>query len=211
MMPDQAISVLVVDDHPVVRDGLIGMIASDPGLVVVGEAGNGDEAVEACEALRPDVMLLDLRMPGSGGVDAIRALRERGDGVRILVLTTYDGDRDVSQALESGATGYLLKDATRGELLAGIRATARGETTLAPSVTSKLVGRFRGSSNGRLSERELDVLRLVADGRTNRMIADALFVSEATVKSHLLNIYAKLEVADRAAAVAQGYQRGILR
>ncbi|NNC10626.1 response regulator transcription factor [Planctomonas sp. JC2975] len=209
-MSDETISVLVVDDHPVVRDGLIGMISSDPGLVVVGEAGNGDEAVTACETLRPDVVLLDLRMPGSGGVDAIRTLRGRGDDTRILVLTTYDGDRDVSQALESGATGYLLKDATRGELLAGIRATARGETTLAPSVTSKLVGRLRGPANGSLSERELEVLRLVADGRTNRAIADTLFVSEATVKSHLLNIYAKLEVTDRAAAVSQGYRRGLL-
>jgi DNA-binding NarL/FixJ family response regulator len=204
------IRLLIVDDHPVVRDGLRGMLESDPGLTVVGEASDGAEAVALADELRPDVILMDLRMPGLDGASAIRALRERGTTSRILVLTTYDSDQDVVPAIEAGATGYLLKDAPRDALLRAVRAAAGGETVLAPSVASRLVSRLREPASGTLSARELEVLTLVAQGDTNGAIASRLFLSEATVKTHLLHIYAKLDVNDRAAAVAAGYERGLL-
>jgi DNA-binding NarL/FixJ family response regulator len=204
------IRLLIVDDHPVVRDGLRGMLESDPELAVVGEASDGAEGLELAQRLRPDVILMDLRMPGMDGASAIRALRERGDGSRVLVLTTYDSDRDVVPAIEAGATGYLLKDAPRDALLRAVRAADRGETVLAPSVASRLVSRLREPPTDVLSVRELEVLTFVAQGETNGAIAARLFLSEATVKTHLLHIYAKLDVNDRAAAVAAGYERGWL-
>ena len=154
---------------------------------------------------------MDLRMPGMGGVDAIRALAERRSPARVLVLTTYDSDRDVVPALGAGATGYLLKDAPRAELVRAIRAAARGEVVLAPSVATRLVTQLRSPAHETLSERELEVLTLIAQGETNRGAAARLFVSEATIKTHLLHIYAKLDVGDRAAAVAVAYERGLLR
>ena len=163
------------------------------------------------DTLRPDVILMDLRMPGMGGVDAIRALTERRSPARVLVLTTYDSDRDVVPALGAGATGYLLKDAPRAELVRAIRAAARGEVVLAPSVATRLVTQLRSPAQETLSERELEVLTLIAQGETNRGAAARLFVSEATIKTHLLHIYAKLDVGDRAAAVAVAYERGLLR
>ena len=206
------ISLLIVDDHPVVRDGLRGMFGADPRFEVVGEAGDGAEAVAVAERLRPDVILMDLRMPGTDGVAAIRELMKRGVPSRVLVLTTYDTDSHVLPAIEAGATGYLLKDAPRDELLRAVRAAARGEVALSPSVAARLMSRLRtpAPSTGPLSQRELEVLRLVAAGHTNREAAARLFITEATVKTHLLNIYAKLEVNDRAAAVAEGYNRGML-
>jgi DNA-binding NarL/FixJ family response regulator len=204
------IRVLIVDDHPVVRDGLRGMIVGDPDLEVVGEASDGAEALEVVGSLRPDVILMDLRMPRMGGAPAIRALGERGVQAHVLVLTTYDNDSDVIPALEAGATGYLLKDAPRAELIRAIRAAARGETILAPSVASRLLSQLRGPTQDMLSERELEVLTLIAHGETNRGAASRLFISEATVKTHLLHIYEKLGVNDRAAAVAVAYERGHL-
>jgi len=205
------IRVLIADDHPVVRDGLRGMLAGEPDLEVVGEAGDGIEVLANVDTLRPDVILMDLRMPGMGGVDAIRALTERRSPARVLVLTTYDSDRDVVPALGAGATGYLLKDAPRAELVRAIRAAARGEVVLAPSVATRLVTQLRSPAQETLSERELEVLTLIAQGETNRGAAARLFVSEATIKTHLLHIYAKLDVGDRAAAVAVAYERGLLR
>jgi DNA-binding NarL/FixJ family response regulator len=204
------IRLLIVDDHPVVRDGLRGMLAGSAGLQVVGEASDGAEALRVVDSHQPDVILMDLRMPGLGGVAAIRALAERHVPARVLVLTTYDTDSDVVLALEAGATGYLLKDSPRDELIRAIRAAARGEAVLAPSVATRLVSQLRAPAPDALSDRELEVLTLVARGETNRGAAARLFISEATVKTHLLHIYEKLGVNDRAAAVAAAYERGVL-
>jgi len=208
--PSERIRLLLVDDHPVVRDGLRGMLAGDPRFEVVGEAADGAEAVARAEALVPDVILMDLRMPGMDGVAAITRLAERGVPSRVLVLTTYDTDTDVVAAVEAGATGYLLKDAPREDLLRAVVATARGEAVLSPAVATRLLGQVRQPAREPLSQRELDVLALIAQGATNREAAESLFISEATVKTHLLHIYAKLGVNDRAAAVAVAYERGLL-
>lgn len=178
------IRVLIVDDHPVVRDGLRGVIDGEPDMEVVGEAGHG--------------------------VEAIIALRRTTPQARVLVLTTFDTDRDVLPAVEAGATGYLLKDTPRDELLRAVRAAHRGEAVLSPAVAERLMGQVREPAQDTLSARELEVLRLVAGGTTNREAARVLFISEATVKTHLIHIYAKLAVRDRASAVAAGYQRGLL-
>jgi DNA-binding NarL/FixJ family response regulator len=204
------IRVLIVDDHPVVRDGLRGVIDGEPDMTVVGEAGHGAEALARVAAEPVDVVLMDLRMPTMGGVEAIGELRRRAPSVRVLVLTTFDTDRDVLPAIEAGATGYLLKDTPREELLRAVRAAHRGEAVLSPTVAGRLMGQVRAPAQDTLSGRELEVLRLVAAGSTNRETAQKLFISEATVKTHLLHIYAKLEVRDRASAVAAGYQRGLL-
>ncbi|WP_439660004.1 response regulator [Lentzea sp. HUAS TT2] len=201
------IRVLVVDDHPVVRDGLTSLFAHAPGFEVVGEAGDGAEAVRLAKTLRPDVVLMDLRMPGT---DGMAATRELAGTTNVLVLTTYDNDTDVVTAIEAGATGYLLKDAPRDELVRAVRATARGEAVLAPAAAALLMRRVRTAAAEVLSPRELEVLRCVAGGATNREVAAGLFITEATVKSHLLNIYAKLEVGDRAAAVTEAFHRGLL-
>jgi DNA-binding NarL/FixJ family response regulator len=204
------ITVLVVDDHPVVRDGVSSMFARDPEFAVVGEASDGAEAVRLAQTLRPDVILMDLRMAGMDGVAAITELARRGVTARVLVLTTYDTDSHVLPAIAAGATGYLLKDAPRDDLLRAVRAAARGEAVLSPSVAARLMGRVRTPSTGPLSPRELEVLQLVSVGNTNREAAARLFITEATVKTHLLNIYSKLGVGDRAAAVAEAYNRGLL-
>jgi DNA-binding NarL/FixJ family response regulator len=204
------IRILIVDDHPVVRDGPRGMLAGTSDLEVVGEASDGAQALVVVERLQPDVVLMDLRMPGLGGAPAIRALAERGSSAKVLVLTTYDSDSDVVPALEAGATGYLLKDTPREDLVRAIRAAAQGDAVLAPSVASRLVSQFREPARDTLSDRELEVLGLIAQGETNRGAAARLFISEATVKTHLLHIYEKLAVNDRAAAVAAAYERGLL-
>jgi DNA-binding NarL/FixJ family response regulator len=196
------IRLLIADDHPVVRDGLRGIFEADGEFEVVGEASNGREAV--------DVVLMDLRMPEMDGVTAIRRLSERGVTARVLVLTTFDTDTDVVPAIEAGATGYLLKDSPPEELIRGVRAAARGEAVLSPSVATRLLGQVRAPAQEPLSQRELDVLGLIAQGASNRDAAGRLFISEATVKTHVLHIFAKLGVNDRAAAVAVGFERGLL-
>ncbi|GAA3084742.1 response regulator transcription factor [Pseudonocardia yunnanensis] len=206
----EKIRVLIVDDHPVVRDGLRGVIDGQPDMHVVAEAGHGAEALARVDAEPVDVVLMDLRMPTMGGVEAIGQLRRTAPSVRVLVLTTFDTDRDVLPAIEAGATGYLLKDTPRDELLRAVRAAHRGEAVLSPAVAGRLMGQVRTPAQDTLSSRELEVLRLVAAGFTNREAAQKLFISEATVKTHLLHIYAKLGVRDRASAVAAGYQRGLL-
>jgi DNA-binding NarL/FixJ family response regulator len=205
-----AIRVLVVDDHPVVRAGLAGLLAGEPDLDVVGEAGDGAEAVRLVGELRPDVVLMDLRMPVLDGVAATEAIRAGHPGARVLVLTTYESDGDILRAVEAGATGYLLKDTPRDQLVAGIRAAARGETVLAPSVASRLVSQVRGGPAERLTPRELDVLAGVARGLSNAGIGRELFIGEATVKTHLLRVFAKLGVDDRTRAVTVALERGIL-
>jgi DNA-binding NarL/FixJ family response regulator len=205
------IRLLIADDHPVVRDGLSGMFSGDDGFEVIGEAANGAQAVTLACALEPDVILMDLRMPEMDGVAAIAELARRKLPARVLVLTTYDTDSDVVRAVEAGATGYLLKDSPRDELLRAVRAAARGEAALSPSVATRLLGQVRAPAQEPLSQREFEVLEMVAGGATNREAAAKLFISEATVKTHLLHIYAKLEVSDRAAAVAEAFQRGLLR
>jgi DNA-binding NarL/FixJ family response regulator len=219
------VRVVVVDDHPVVRDGLRGMLSAAGGLEVVGEAADGVEALAVVRRTRPDVVLMDLRMPGGDGVTATAAIRrgtagggtggsggEDGGGPppRVLVLTTYATAREVHAVLEAGATGYVLKDAPRDELFAAVRAAARGESVLSAAAATQVVHRLRGEPEEELTERELAVLRLVARGTANRVIASTLFVSEATVKTHLGHVFDKLGVADRAAAVAAGYERGLL-
>ncbi|MFC4056722.1 response regulator [Planomonospora corallina] len=203
------IRLLIADDHPIVRDGIRGMFTGDPGFEVLGEAADGAQAVELARALDPDVILMDLRMPGMDGVAAIKELARTGIGARVLVLTTYDTDRDVLPAIEAGATGYLLKDTGRDELVHAVRTAARGEAVLSPSVATRLLGQVRTPA-APLSARELEILVLIAEGATNREVAARLFISEATVKSHVLHIYTKLGVNDRAAAVAAAFRRGLL-
>jgi len=204
------IRLLIVDDHPVVRDGLRGMFAGEDGFEVVAEATNGTDAISKARALDPDVVLMDLRMPQMDGVSAIRKMTELGIPARVLVLTTFDTDSDVLPAIEAGATGYLLKDAPRDELLRAVRSAAAGEAVLSPSVTARLLDQVRRPVKETVSQRELEVLQLVASGATNREVAERLFVSEATVKTHLLHIYAKLGVNDRAAAVGAAFEKGLL-
>ncbi|GLY95968.1 response regulator transcription factor [Actinoplanes sp. NBRC 103695] len=204
------IRLLIVDDHPVVRDGLRGMFAGDDRFEVVGEAGDGREALAVARSVRPDVVLMDLRMPGMDGVTTIGALRKDGSEARVLVLTTYDTDRDVLPAIEAGATGYLLKDTPREDLFRAVSAAHRGESVLSPAVAGRLIGRLRSPAAEPLSQRELEVLTLISQGCNNRETAQRLFISEATVKTHLLHLYAKLGVRDRAAAVAAAFERGLL-
>jgi DNA-binding NarL/FixJ family response regulator len=202
------IKILLVDDHPVVREGLRGMLAAEEDLSVVAEAGGAAEAVAAVRAHEPDVVLMDLRMPGGDGVEATARVLAQRPEARVVVLTTYETDADILRAVEAGAAGYLLKDASRAELAQAIRAAARGETVLAPSVAAKLVSRMR--SPVELSRREIEVLRLVARGHTNAEIGRELLISEATVKTHLLRTFGKLAVSDRTAAVTVALERGIL-
>ena len=201
------IRVLLADDHPVVREGLRGMLAAEPDIEVVGEAASGPEAVALAERLRPDVILMDLRMPGGDGVEATRRLA----ATTVVVLTTYDSDTDILRAVEAGAAGYLLKDTPRAVLADRVRAAARGETVLAPAVAGRLLGRIRGEPATRteqLSARETEVLALVAQGLTNAEIGRRLHVSEATVKTHLLRACVKLGVSGRTAAVTKAIETG---
>ena len=206
------IRLLLVDDHPVVRDGLRGMFDSVEDITVVGEAADGEQAVTRAVAEAPDVVVMDLRMPGAGGVEAIRELRRRGVAARVLVLTTFDEDADLLDAVAAGATGYLLKDAPGEELVRAVRSAHRGEAVLSPAVASRLMSRAAAPAvaTPMLSKRELEVLRLVAGGATNREAARTLFISETTVKTHLLHLFDKLGVRDRAAAVDAAHRAGLL-
>jgi DNA-binding NarL/FixJ family response regulator len=194
------IRLLIADDHPVVRDGLRAMLSTQPDLEVIAEATTGTEAVARARALRPDVVLMDLQMPQLDGADAIAALRSYESDVHVLVLTTYDTDADITRAIDAGATGYLLKDAPRDQLFAAIRSAAKGESALSPSVASRVLGRMRAPAEEALSPREIDILSVVARGLSNKDIGRRLHISEATVKTHLLRIFAKLGVGDRTAA-----------
>jgi DNA-binding NarL/FixJ family response regulator len=207
----ERIRVLIADDHPIVRAGLLDVLSSQPDFEVVGEATTGAEAVALANRLHPNVVLMDLRMPEMDGVTAIAKIKAEHPDVNILVVTTYDSDADILPAIETGATGYLLKDTPRKELFEAVRAAAQGKLLLAPGVAARLMERMRGPAEEALSSRELDVLRLVAKGASNKEIADQLYISEATVKSHLIHIYGKLNVADRTAAVTLALERGILR
>jgi DNA-binding NarL/FixJ family response regulator len=207
----EPIRLVIADDHPVVRTGLQGMLAAQPGLEVVGEAATGTEAVALADELRPTVVLMDLRMPEMDGVTAIKQIKARQPAAHILVLTTYDSDADILRAIEAGATGYLLKDAPREELFRAIRAAAQGKAVLAPTVAARLMGQVRVPARETLSPREIEVLSLVARGSSNKEIARQLHISESTVKSHLIHIFGKLEVADRTAAVTTALKRGLLQ
>jgi DNA-binding NarL/FixJ family response regulator len=205
------IRVLVVDDHPVVRGGLVGWLDAQPDLAVVGEAGDGLEALARVAETTPDVVLMDLRMPRMDGVTAIERLAATHPAVRVLVLTTYDTDADIVRAVAAGATGYLLKDAPLPQLADAVRAAARGETVLAPPVAARLVSRLRAPAPEAPTARELEVLAGVARGLTNAEIGRQLFIGEATVKTHLLRVFAKLGVDDRTRAVLVAVERGLLR
>jgi len=203
------IRVLIADDHPVVRSGLAGMLGVEADIDVVGEASDGEEAVALASSLRPDLVLMDLRMPRLDGAAATARITESLPGVHVLVLTTYETDADIVRAVEAGATGYLLKDTPRDQLVEGVRAAARGESALSPSVAQRLVRQLRGDSE-RLTARELEVLAGVARGLSNAGIGRELFITEATVKTHLLRAFAKLGVDDRTRAVTTAMERGIL-
>ena len=204
------IRVLLVDDHPVVRTGLRGMLEAEDGIEVVGEAGSGAEAIAFAATLAPDVVLMDLRMPGVDGVVATERILATDARTKVIVLTTYESDADILRAVEAGATGYLLKDATPAELRRAVLAGARGETVLAPAVAARLVGRARRPAAPSLSPREVEVLRRVGQGLSNPEIGRELFISEATVKTHLLRIFQKLGVGDRTAAVTTAMAAGLL-
>jgi DNA-binding NarL/FixJ family response regulator len=205
------IRLLIVDDHPVVRAGLVGLLSDEPGFDVVGEAADGAQAIRIAEATRPDVVLMDLRMPGVDGVEATSRIVAAGAG-KVLILTTYETDDQILAAIEAGASGYLLKAAPQEEIVAGIRSVAGGQTALSPQVAVRLVERMRqpAAPVAVLTAREVDVLRLVARGRSNKQVAADLGIGESTVKTHLLRTFEKLGVADRTRAVTLAMERGLL-
>ncbi|MBZ6086548.1 response regulator transcription factor [Streptomyces olivaceus] len=205
------IRIILADDHPVVREGLRAMLNAEPDFEVVADASSGPQAEALAAELNSDIVLMDLRMPGGGGVDSIERMTAAGLSCRVIVLTTYETDRDILRAVEAGAAGYLLKDLPRRELALAIRAAARGETVLAPAVAARLVDQLRTRPDRpRLSEREKAVLRLVAEGNTNAEIGRRLFIGESTVKTHLLRTFSKLGVDDRTAAVTTAMRHGQL-
>jgi DNA-binding NarL/FixJ family response regulator len=217
------IRVLLVDDQALFREGLQTLLSSYPDVEVVGQASNGQEALAAAQTLKPDVVLMDLRMPVLDGVAATRQLRQQQPKSQIIILTTFDDDEDVFEGLRAGAAGYLLKDVSSAKLVEAIRAAAQGESFLQPSVAAKVLAEFTrlagqkppaASANQQLveplSERELEILRLVATGASNREIADQLFIAEGTVKNHLTNVLGKLKARDRTQAVLKAQELGIL-
>lgn len=204
------IRLLVVDDHPVVRAGMVAVLGEEPDLDVVGEAGNGAEALALVPRLEPDVVLMDLRMPVMDGAETTARLRSMPSAPQVLVLTTYDTDADIVRAVEAGARGYLLKDAPTSLLTDAIRRAARGETVLAPPVAARLADRLRAPAAPDLTAREVEVLGLVARGMSNAQVGRQLFIGEATVKTHLLRAFAKLGVQDRTAAVTEAHRRGLI-
>jgi DNA-binding NarL/FixJ family response regulator len=207
------IRVLVVDDHPIVRGGIVSLLDTADDIEVVGEASDGEEAVRRVLDLAPDLVLMDLRMPNLDGAGATARILDASPQTKVLILTTYETDDHILGAIEAGASGYLLKAAPQDEILEGVRSVVAGETVLAPSIAAKLVSRVRSGAAAAapaLSPRELEVLRLVADGRSNPEIARELFIGEATVKTHLLHAFEKLEVNDRTRAVTRAMELGLL-
>ncbi len=212
----EAIRVLIVDDHTVVRDGLTTMFEREREFTVVGQAKNGLQAVEMARAVRPDVILMDLRMPELDGVEAMRRIGAEAPATRFIVLTTYDSDEYIFDAIEAGAKGYLLKDASREDLFQAVRAVHRGESLIQPGVAARVLDRFselsrRAGDVAVLSEREVEVLKLMARGGANKEIAASLSISESTVKTHVANIFQKLDVNGRTEAVTEALQRGIIK
>ena len=207
----KCIRILIADDHPVVRAGLQGMLSSQSDFELVGEAVSGTEAVTLSAHLHPDVVLMDLRMAEMDGAVATAHIQSQQPGTAVLILTTYDTNSDILRAIEAGATGYLLKDTPRDELFAAIRSVAQGKAVLAPTVATRLLRQRETLAGEVLSTRELEVLTLVARGASNKEIARSLFLSEATVKSHLIHLFGKLGVTDRTAAVTVALQHGLLR
>jgi len=207
MNESERIRIMIVEDHFVVRVGLAAIINSQPDMITVAEAGNGRQAVELFEQRQPDVTLMDLRIPGLNGIEAIAAIIGKSPRARIIVLTTYGGDEDIFRALQAGARAYLLKDVKGHELLNAIRAVHAGQRPLPPEIASRLAERVHRSE---LSPRELEILKLIAKGRSNKEIANSLAISEGTVRVHASNIFSKLGCNDRAQAVAEAFQRGII-
>jgi DNA-binding NarL/FixJ family response regulator len=210
MNDQQRIRVFLVDDHAIVRTGIAGMLVDAAAIEVVGQAADGVAALDGIRVHDPDVVLMDLRMPRLDGPSTIARMRDSGDERGVLVITTYDTDADIVRAIEAGANGYLLKDASRDELVRAIEAVARGESWLTPAVATRLMGQMRKPAGEHLSEREIDVIRLVAKGHSNKEIAVQMHISQATVKTHLLHIFRKLDVNDRTAAVTVALERGII-
>ena len=204
------IRVLVADDHPIVRGGIVALLAAATDIEVVGEAADGLAAVALAIELEPDIVLMDLRMPGLAGDEATARIQAVHPDIRVVILTTYESDASILTAIEAGASGYLLKAAPQDEILAGIRSVARGEVALAPSIAAMLVNRVRAPVGPTLSAREIEVLALVAQGNSNGSVAKKLFLSEATVKSHVLHAFEKLGVSDRTRAVTKAMELGIL-
>lgn len=209
-MTSDVIRVLVADDHAVVRAGIVSLLSAEPDIEVVGEAIDGDDAVAQALALQPDLVVMDVRMPRLTGDVATAIIRERAPAVRVLVLTTYESDASILSAIEAGASGYLLKAAPADELVAGVRSVAAGEVALSPAIAAQLVARVREPAPATLTPRETEVLRLVADGLSNRAIGERLFVGESTVKTHLLRAFEKLGVNDRTRAVTLAMERGLI-
>jgi len=212
----ETIRILIADDHTVVRDGLTSMLERQRDFTAVGEARNGLEAVEKARELQPTVILMDLHMPEMDGIEAMIRIRAENPDIKFLVLTTYDTDEDIFRAIQAGAKGYLLKDASREELFQAVRAVHRGESLIEPGVAAKVLDRFAQLSRQRsetevLSGREVEVLRLMAKGAANKEIAASLSISESTVKTHVANIFQKLDVNDRTEAVTTAMQRGIIK
>jgi two-component system NarL family response regulator len=207
MMDAGKIRIMVIDDQAVVRQGFVSLIKTVPDMEIVGEGSNGQEAVDLFRRLRPDITLMDLRMPGVSGAEAITQIRGEFPAARIIVLTTFDGDEDIYRALQAGAQGYLLKDMFFEELEAAIRKVHAGARLIPGSVAERLAARM---SSSELTGRELEVLRQIVDGKSNKEIGNALNISEATVKSHINNILSKLGVSDRTQAATTALQRGIV-
>jgi two-component system NarL family response regulator len=208
MQETSAIRILIAEDHVVVREGLAAIIDYQPDMCVAGHASNGKEAIARFSELRPDVTLMDLRMPEVGGVEAIAAIRNEFEDARIIVLTTYDGDEDIFRALEAGAQGYLLKDTPKEDLLEAIRAVNSGQRRIPAEVAARLAERVMAGRS--LSPREVEVLWMIAEGKSNKEIGNALFIAEGTVKAHINNIHEKLGVGDRTQAVTVAIRRGII-